>query len=384
MEFTFSEELQMLRDTVRRFTESEVKPLAEQIDREGEIPRRLIDGVIELGLLGIPFSEEYGGVGLGEMGYCVAMEELARGCASLSATVAAHVSIGATAIDLGGSTELKQKYLPMLCAGEKIAAYALTEAGAGSDAAAMSTTAVEDGDDYILNGEKIYVTNGGFADVVTTFAVTDPEKRARGGITCFVVESAWPGFSVGTVEEKLGLCGSSTAVLRYENLRVPKENIVGTVGEGFRTAMRTQNIGRLSIAATALGASKEVLDLSLNHAKQRIQFGRPLADQQAIQWMLAEMASSIYAMESMTYRCAWMADQGMEYTREASITKLMASEMQDRVVDLGLQLHGGMGYCKGYPIERFYRDSRINRIFEGTNEIQRIVIARDALKRGVV
>lgn len=382
MDFTFSAELESLRRTVRRFTEDEVKPLAEQIDRQAEVPRRLIDRLVELGIFGIPFPKEYGGAGLGELGYCVMMEELGHGCASVSATIAAHVSIGVTAIALDGGEALKRAYLPALCSGEKLAAYALTEAGAGSDAGAMRTAARDAGEAFILNGEKMFITNGGFADIITTFAVTDAAKRSRGGITCFVVEAGWPGVSTASVGDKMGLRGSSTTFVRYADVRVPKENVVGRVGEGFRTAMRTQDIGRLSIAATALGATKEVLALCRAHAAQQPYRGKPLAEQQVIQFMLADIAAHVYAIESMLYRCAWMADQGMPFTREASITKMLASDMQDRVIDLGLQIQGAAGVLVGSTLERFYRDARISRIFEGTNEIQRLVIARDVLQRG--
>jgi len=345
------------------------------------VPRELIDAMAKLGFLGIAFPEEYGGVGAGEIGYCILLEEMARGCASTSTVVGAHQSIGAMAIYLDGNEEQKQKYLVPLAKGEKIGAFALTEPNAGSDAAGIETTAVEDGNDYVLNGQKIYITNGSIADIISVFAATDKKKGVRGGISAFIVETATPGFTVGRVEEKMGIRGSQTAELFFEDVRVPKENLLGRRGFGFITAMKTLDVGRLSLAASCVGAAKELIDLSTQHAKTRIQFGKPIAEQQAIKWMLAEMAADTFAMESLTYRSAWMRDQGLKFSREAAIAKMYASEALDRIVDKAVQIHGGIGYMAEYPIERFYRDSRINRIFEGTNEIQRLVIASDILKK---
>jgi alkylation response protein AidB-like acyl-CoA dehydrogenase len=381
MDFTFTEEQIMLRETVKRFVDQEIRPLAQKIDEEHEVPRELIDAMAKLGFLGIAFPEEYGGVWAGEIGYCILLEEMARGCASTSTVVGAHQSIGAMAIYLDGTEEQKQKYLVPLAKGEKIGAFALTEPNAGSDAAGIETTAVEDGNDYVLNGQKIYITNGSIADIISVFAATDKKKGVRGGISAFIVETATPGFTVGRVEEKMGIRGSQTAELFFEDVRVPKENLLGRKGFGFMTAMKTLDVGRLSLAASCVGAAKELIDLSTQHAKTRIQFGKPIAEQQAIKWMLAEMAADTFAMESLTYRSAWMRDQGLKFSREAAIAKMYASEALDRIVDKAVQIHGGIGYMAEYPIERFYRDSRINRIFEGTNEIQRLIIASDILKK---
>ncbi|MFQ6093537.1 MAG: acyl-CoA dehydrogenase family protein [bacterium] len=382
MDFTFTEEQKMLRETVKRFVDQEVRPLAQKIDEERNVPRDLIDKMAQLGFLGIVFPEKYGGVGAGEIGYCILLEELARACASTATMVGAHQSIGAMAIYLDGNEEQKQKYLVPLAKGEKIGAFALTEPNAGSDAAGLETTAVEDGDTYLLNGQKIYITNGSIADIVSVFAVTDKEKGVRGGISAFIVETDTPGFRVGHIEDKMGIRGSKTAELFFENVPVPKENLLGRKGFGFMTAMKTLDVGRLSLAAACIGAAKELIDLSTQHAKTRVQFGKPIAEQQAIKWMLAEMAADIFAMESLTYRAAWMRDEGMRITRESAIAKMFASEALDRIVDKAVQIHGGIGYMAEYPIERFYRDSRINRIFEGTNEIQRLVIAADILRKG--
>lgn len=382
MDFKFSEEHEALRRTVRKFTDSEIKPLAAQIDSDGKVPSALIDKAIELGLFGVAFPEEWGGSGFGELGYCIVLEEIARGCASMVATIGAHQSIGAMAIYLDGTPEQKKKYLTPLARGEKIAAFALTEPMAGSDASSLETTAVRDGGDYILNGQKIYITNGDIADTISVFAMTDKEKGTRGGITALIVETHWPGLRVGKLEDKMGIRGSSTAQIFFEDMRVPAENVIGRVGDGFITAMKTLDVGRVSLAAGCIGSAKEMLDLSLRHSQTRVQFGNPIAEQQAVQFMLADMASDIYLMESMTYRAAWMCDNGIKFSREAAICKTVCSEALDRVVDKAMQIHGGIGYMKDYPVERFYRDSRINRIFEGTNEIQRLVVARDLLKKG--
>ncbi|MBL7074933.1 acyl-CoA dehydrogenase family protein [candidate division KSB1 bacterium] len=382
IEFTFTEEQNMLRDMVRKFVDQEVRPLARQIDEEEEIPEDLIKKMAELGFFGIVFPEEYGGAGMEEIGYCILMEEVARGCGSTTVMIGAHQSIGAMAIYLDGTEEQRKKYLVPLARGEKIAAFALTEANAGSDAAAIQTTAVRDRDDYVLNGEKIFITNGSIADIVSVFAVTDKALGARGGVTTFIVEADTPGFKAEKDDHKMGIRGTRTSTLVFEDMRIPKENVLGRFGAGFLTAMKTLDVGRLSLGAGCVGAGKELIDLSTQHAKTRVQFGKPIAEQEAIQWMLAEMAAEVYAMESLVYRAAWMCDQKMRYSREAAIAKMYCTEALDRIVDKAVQIHGGMGYMQEYPIERMYRDSRINRIFEGTNEIQRMIIARDVIKKG--
>jgi alkylation response protein AidB-like acyl-CoA dehydrogenase len=382
VDFTFTEEQVMLRDLVRKFVDHEVRPLAESIDREKKVPPELIKKIGALGLMGLPIPEQYGGAGVGEMGYCIAVEEVSRGCSSTAITIGAHTSIGSMSICLDGSEELKQKYLPSLARGEKIAAYCLTEAGAGSDAAAIETTAKPEGDDWILSGTKLFITNGGIADVYVVFAANDRYLGPRGGITAFVVERSFAGVEIGPEEEKMGIRGSSTAEVHLEQVRVPGENVIGNVGNGFYTAMKVLDIGRLGLGAGAIGLSREVLDLSIAHAKQRVQFGQPIIERGMVQAMLAEMAADIYAMEGMVYRTAWMADQGMKFGCEAAIVKMFCSEALGRVADKGVQIHGGMGYMQELPLERAYRDARINRIFEGTNEIQRIVIARALAKKG--
>jgi alkylation response protein AidB-like acyl-CoA dehydrogenase len=287
------------------------------------------------------------------------------------------------AIFKGGTEEQKRKWLPPMCEGKILGAFALTEPGAGSDAGANATRAVVDGEQYILNGQKTYITNGGMADVYSVFAKTNPEAGVR-GISAFIVQADMPGVRAGKPEKKMGIRGSHTTDLFFEDVRVPKENLLGEEGQGFVVAMKTLDIGRITVGAQCLGQMKEALDLSIKHSKERVQFGKPIAMQQAIQWMLADMAADIYAAESMIYRTAWMCDQGMPLTRQSAITKLFASEALGRCVDRTVQIHGGMGYMSEYPVERMYRDARITRIFEGTNEIQRLVISNDVLKRGVV
>lgn len=381
MDFSFTEEQNMLRDMVRKFTVNEVKPVAAAIDREKRFPHELVQKAAELGLLGIPFPEKYGGSEAGEVGYMIMLEEISRGCASTTVTIGAHVGLAGMALFLGASDEQKEKYIPDIASGRKLAAFSLTEPQAGSDASNIQTTAVEDGDFYVLNGNKIWTTNGDVADVVIVFALTNKELRAHGGITAFILDKGTEGFSIGKIEDKMGIRGSSTAELIFQDVRIPKANVLGKVGLGFVVAMQALDIARLSLAAGCIGAAKELLDLSLDFAKKRVQFGKPIATKQAIQWMLAEMASDIFAMESMSYRTAWMVDQGINISKEGAICKMFASEALDRVVDKAMQIHGGLGYMTDYPIERFYRDARINKIFEGTNEIQRLVIAEELLKQ---
>lgn len=379
MNFTFSEEHEMLRELAKKFADNELRPRADEIDRNEDVPIELMKSAAELGFLGVPFPEEYGGSGMGEIGYCVMLEEISKACFSTSVAIGGHVSIGAMAVYLGGSEEQKERFMPALCSGEKIAAYALTEPQAGSDAAAIRTTAVKKGDRYILNGQKTFITNGGVADVYSVFAVTDKSAGLR-GISAFLVEKNFPGFRAGKPEEKMGIRGAHTSDLFFDEVEVPAENLLGAENRGFKIAMETLNAGRLSLGAQCLGAAKEVLDRSVKHSLEREQFGKPIARLQAIQWMLAEMSTDIYCMESMVYRTAALYDQGKRFPRESAQVKLFCSEALGRCVDKAVQIHGGMGYMRELPIERFYRDARITRIFEGTNEIQKLVIARDLLK----
>lgn len=374
-EFKFTEEQNMLRETVRDFTNNEIKPIAAKIDLEGKIPKDLIKKMAELGFLGISFPEEYGGGGFGEVGYCIMQEEIARGCMSTATFIGAHQSIGSNTIYLGGNEEQKKKYLVPLAQGEKIAAFGLTEAQAGSDSFHLKTKADLDGNEWVINGEKLWITNGGIADIISLYA------RTEKGISAFIVETSTPGFKAGPPEKKMGIRGSVTNALSFENVRIPKENLLGTDGRGFLLAMKTLDAGRLGLGAACLGVSKELLELSTKYAKERVQFDHPIAQFQAIQFMLADMAVMIYNMESIVYRTAVDYDLKKDISRQSAIVKLYCSEALDRIVDFAVQIHGGMGYSQELPIERIYRDSRINRIFEGTNEIQKGIIAREVIKK---
>ncbi len=378
-EFGFTEEQLMLREMVRDFAVNELKPIAQQIDQNEKIPAEIIQKLAELGLLGAAIPEEYGGGGFGEVGYCIMQEEISRACLSTATFIGAHQSIGTNAILLGGSEELKQKYVVPLAKGEKIGAFCLTEVQAGSDSFNVKTTAELDGDEWVINGDKMWITNGGLADIISVFA------RTPKGVTAFVVETSMPGFTAGPPEKKMGIRGSTTNAITFDNVRVPKTNMIGTEGRGFLIAMKTLDAGRLGLGAATLGAAKEMLEMSSRYAKERIQFDHPISHFQAIQFMLAEMATTIYAMESVIYRTAVDYDLKKNISMHSAMVKLFCSEGLDKVVDYAVQIHGGMGYSREYPIERFYRDSRINKIFEGTNEIQKGIIARDVLKhKGVM
>jgi len=374
-DFEFTEEQKMLRETARDFVNTELRPRAKEIDCNEKIPDDIVKKLAELGFLGVAFPAEYGGSGFGELGYCLMQEEIARACLSTATFVGAHQSIGSNAIYIGGSDALKKKYLVPLAEGKMIGAFALTEVLAGSDSFNLKTRATFDGKDWILNGEKMWITNGSIADVVSLFA------RTERGITGFVVETKWPGYHAGPAEKKMGIRGSITAPITLENVKVPPENIIGQDGRGFLVAMKTLDAGRLGLGAACLGAAKELLELSTKYAKERKQFDSAIANFEAVQWMLADMTTRIYCMESIVYRTAAAYEEGKSISRQSAMVKLFCSESLDFVVDSALQIHGGMGYSRELPIERFYRDSRINRIFEGTNEIQRMVIAKDVIKK---
>jgi len=374
-EFEFTEEQKMLREMVRDFVNAEIKPIAQKIDEEERIPPELLRKIADLGLLGAAFPQEYGGGGFGEVGYCVLQEEMGRGDFAVSTFIGAHQSIGANAIYIGGSEALKKKYLVPLAEGKYIGGFALTEATAGSDSFNLRTRAHLDGNEWVINGEKLWITNGGLADVLSVFA------RTERGISAFVVETKTPGFHAGPKEKKMGIRGSMTNALTFDNVRVPKENLIGDDGRGFLIAMKTLDAGRLGLGAACLGAAKELLEMSTKFAKERKQFDAPISQFQAVQFMLADMATSIYALESMVYRTAQAYDEKKPVSRQAAHVKLFASEEICKVTDLAVQIHGGMGYSRELPIERYYRDARINKIFEGTSEVQRLVIARDILKK---
>jgi alkylation response protein AidB-like acyl-CoA dehydrogenase len=381
MEYQHNEEMKLLRQAVREFAEKELAPIAREMDEEERVPLKQIKQAGELGLLGIHIPEEYGGAGAGIIGYCVMMEQLNAIDGSFATIVGAHSQLCATSVHMGGTPEQKERYLRALCDGRMIGAWALSEPGAGSDAAHIRTTAELRGDEWVLNGGKMWITNGSFADVIVVFAVTDKGLGARGGISAFLVEKDFPGFKVGKVEPKMGLRASHTASLFFEDCRVPRENLLGQVGLGFPLAMKTLDMGRCGLGAGSLGASKYAFDLARKYAVERQQFGRPIADFQAVHFKLADMAVKIYAMEQMVYDCAAKVDRGESATLESSIVKLFCSESCSQIIDEAIQIHGGMGFSREVPLERMYRDARVARIYEGTNEIQRHVIAGELLRQ---
>lgn len=378
MPFQLTEEQQMLRDMVRKLAQNEIAPRAVEIDKTHEFPRENIKKMGELGLMGVPIPEEYGGAGCDFLSYIITIEEISRACASTGVILAVHTSVGTFPILYFGTEEQKQKYIPKLAAGEYIGAFALTEPGAGSDPANMKTTARLEGDYYIVNGSKIFITNGGVADVYCTFVVTDKEKGHK-GITALLIDKDTPGFSIGKTEEKMGLHGSQTTELIFENARVPKENILGKEGEGFKVAMSLLDGGRIGIGAQGLGIAQAALDAAVAYAKERVQFGKPIAKQQAIQFMLADMATEVEAARCLVYRAARMREMGLPYSKEASMAKRYATDAAMKVTTDAVQIFGGYGYCKEYPVERYMRDAKITQIYEGTNQIQRLVIAKHIL-----
>ncbi len=378
-DFSLPEELVLLQRTVRGFVEERLAPRSAEIEERDEIPRELIDAMAATGLFGIGFPEEVGGQGFGKLGYCVAVEQLARVNASVWNVIGGSSGLCAQAIDLGGSDEPRWRYLPDLLSARRIGAYALSEPGAGSDAGALVTLARRNGDEYVLDGAKTFITNAPIADVFVVFATVDREAGSK-GITAFVVERGTRGLEIGPNDAKMGLHGSTTAQVFFSGVRVPSDQRVGEEGKGFALALRTLDHGRLGLAAHAVGAAQRLLEASVAHAKGRVQFGRPIAANQAIQWMLADAATEIHAARLMVYDAAARLDRGERVTPRAAMSKLFATEMLGRVADAAVQIHGGMGYMRELWIERAYRDARIYRIYEGTSEIQRLVIASGLLE----
>ncbi|WP_409296121.1 acyl-CoA dehydrogenase [Peribacillus sp. SCS-26] len=375
MQFKLTEEHEMIRKMVRDFAQKEVAPTAAERDEEERFDREIFDKMAGLGLTGIPWPEEYGGIGSDYLAYCIAVEELSRVCASTGVTLSAHTSLAGWPIYKFGSEEQKQKYLRPLAEGTKIGAYGLTEPGSGSDAGGMRTTARLDGDHYVLNGSKIFITNGGIADIYVVFALTDPSSKQK-GTSAFIVESGFEGFSVGKKEKKLGIRSSPTTEIIFEECRVPKENMLGKEGEGFKVAMMTLDGGRNGIAAQAVGIAQGALDASVAYAKERQQFGKPIAAQQGIGFKLADMATQIEASRLLTYQAAWLESEGLPYGKESAMSKLFAGDTAMKVTTEAVQVFGGYGYTKDYPVERYMRDAKITQIYEGTQEIQKLVISR--------
>ena len=374
-----TDEQKMLRDMVRDFAENEVKPIAAEIDETCEFPWTTVKKMGELGLMGIVFPEEYGGAGMDTVCYAIAVEELSRVCASHGITLAAHISLGVNPIYSFGNEAQKQAWLPRLCSGEILGAFGLTEPNAGSDAGATETTAVRKNGEWVVNGTKRFITNASVSEIYSFTAVTDKSKGTK-GISALIVQAGTPGFSVDRKENKLGIRGSDTAGLLFEDCRIPAENILGKEGDGFKYFLEILDGGRISIGAMALGIAQGAFEEALKYAQQRQQFGRPIASFQANQMKLADMATWIAAARHLVYESARIKDAGLPYVKEASMGKLFASEVATRIAELAIQIHGGYGYCRDYPVERMWRDAKITEIGEGTSEIQRLVIARELLK----
>ncbi len=379
MDFKLSKEQEMIRTVMREFAENEVKPIAAEIDESGRFPRETVEKMARYHMMGIPFPVEYGGAGGDDIAYAIAVEELSKVCATTGVILSAHTSLACWPIYEYGTEEQKQKYLIPLAKGEKLGAFGLTEPNAGTDAAGQQTVAVLDGDNYILNGTKLFITNGGEADIYIIFAMTDKSKGSR-GISAFIVEKDYPGFSIGKIEDKMGIRGSSTAELIFRDCVVPKENLLGKEGEGFKIAMKTLDGGRIGIAAQALGIAEGALEESIKYIKERQQFGRPLSKFQGLQWMVADMATAIEAAKLLVYRAAYNKSNGLPYNKEAAMAKLYAANVAMDVTTKAVQLHGGYGYTKDYPVERMMRDAKITEIYEGTSQVQQMVIAANLLR----
>ena len=375
MNFSLNEEQKLFKKTIREFCEKEIRPIAKKIDQEEYLPEKLYKKMGKMGLMGMTVPQEYGGAGIDRVSYMIALEEISRVCGSTGINVEAHNSLGVGHIYEKGTEEQRKKYLPKITSGEGLAAWALSEPNAGSDAAATQTNAILDGNEWVINGTKQFITNGDISEVVTVMAKTDKTKGAK-GISAFIVEKDTPGFKIGQLEDKLGLRGSHTAELIFENCRIPKDNLLGEKDRGFIGAMNILDRGRTAIGAMSVGIAQGAFEESLNYAKERQQFGKPIGKFQAIQWMLADMATEIDAARLLVYRAGYLEDQNQKFTKEASMAKLFASEMAMRTTVKAIQIFGGYGYTTDYPVERFYRDIKLCTIGEGTSEVQRMVIAR--------
>lgn len=379
MDFSLSETHETIRQVAREFAQKKLIPRAAEFDETGKIDFALAKEMGDSGFMGIVVPEEYGGAGLDTLAYVLIVEELGHGCASHCTMIGAHNSLFAHPILKFGTEDQKKRFLPPVAAGDKFAAFSLSEPGAGSDAAALEAFAVPDGDDYILNGTKIFVTNGAFADFIIVMAKTDRNAGWR-GVTAFIVEKGMPGFSIGHIEEKMGLHASPTTEIILQDVRVPKANVLGRPGEGFKIAMESLNSGRLSVAANALGIGARALEVAVKYAKERKQFGAPISSFQMIQAHLANMHCRVEQARWIVYNAAWRKDQGMDYADQAAMAKLVSSEMATYVTHRAIQVLGGYGYLREYEVERLYREARVTELFEGTSEIQRMVIARGVIK----
>ncbi|MBS4536705.1 acyl-CoA dehydrogenase [Clostridium sp. D2Q-14] len=378
MNFSLTKEQEMIRKVINDFAENEVKPIAAEIDETERFPKETVEKMVKADMMGIPFPKEYGGAGGDDLAYVIAVEELSKKCATTGVILSAHTSLGTWPIYKYGTEEQKQKYLRPLAEGKHLGAFGLTEPNAGTDASGQQTTAVLEGDHYILNGSKVFITNGGQADIYIVMAMTDKTKGTR-GISAFIVEAGYEGFKIGKKEDKLGIRASATTELIFENVKVPKENLLAAEGKGFKVAMSTLDGGRIGIAAQALGIAQGAMDETVKYVKEREQFGRPIAKFQGLQWMLADMETKINAARHLVYNAAYRKSQGLSYGKEAAMAKLYASETAMEVTTKAVQLHGGYGYTKDYPVERMMRDAKITEIYEGTSEVQKMVIAGNVL-----
>ena len=380
MRLELDDDHRMLRDTIRRFAEESIEPKAAHYDQTREFPYESVKMAAELGLMGVMVDPDYGGAGLDSLSYVLAIEEISRVDASLGVILSVNNSLYAHPVEKFGTDEQKKKYLAPYAAGEKIGAYCLTEANSGSDAGSLRTAAVRKGDKWILNGSKVFVTNGVAADACIVYAKTDPAAPSSRGISAFIVERAFPGYSLGKPENKMGITSSGSVEVVLTDCEVPAGNLLGEEGSGFKVALHTLDGGRIGIAAQALGIAAGALAKAVRYAKERVQFGKPIGEQQSIQWMLADMATETDAARLLTYRAAHAKDTKERYTLEASMAKLYASEVANKVAYKAVQVFGGYGYISEYPVERYFRDARITEIYEGTSEIQRLVIAANILK----
>lgn len=379
MDFELNEEQKLIRDTVRQLAAEVIAPRAHEVDETGVFPRENFQAMAELGLMGLPIPEAYGGAGADTVSYALAVEEISAACGSTGLTYAAHISLVCSPIYEFGSEAQRRKYLPPLCSGQIFGGFGLTEPQTGSDASGLRTRAVRDGNEWVINGQKMWITSGGIADVIVVAAVTDPERGAR-GISNFIVEADNPGFKVGKNEPKMGLKGSVTSQLFFEDCRVPADALLGEENAGFKQFMQTLDGGRISIGAMALGLGRAAMEAALSYAKERRAFGHPIADFQAIQFKFADMATELEAARLLIMQAAVLKDQKKPYGKEAAIAKLFASEAAERACFQAIQIHGGMGYSREFPVERYYRDNRLTQIGEGTSEIMRLVIAREILR----
>ncbi|MFW5855642.1 MAG: acyl-CoA dehydrogenase [Bacillota bacterium] len=378
MDFNLNKEQKMIRKVIKDFAENEVKPIAAEIDESCEFPEDNVGKMAEADMMGIPFPQEYGGAGSDTLSYVIAVEELSKACATHGVILSAHTSLGAHPIYKYGTEEQKEKYLYPLASGEKLGAFGLTEPSAGTDAAGQQTTAELAGDEYVLNGNKIFITNAGQADIFIIMAMTDKSKGTR-GISAFIVEADTPGFTLGKKENKMGINASDTRELIFQDCRIPRENLLGKPGEGFKIATATLDGGRIGIGAQALGIAQRALDETVQYVQEREQFGRPIAKFQGLQWEIAEMATKIEAARNLVYKAAKTKDEGKRFSKEAAMAKYYASEVASEVANKAVQLHGGYGYMKDYPVERLMRDAKITEIYEGTTEVQKMVIAGSLL-----